>query len=112
MKLPKLKNKVPVIILIIAIFMIFSVTGLPSLLKMDPISNNLFYQIFFSLVELISIISGIGLIAMKKWAVKLYTGNVLISLIFSFSIGMWNPVSLLISMTILVIIMSFYGKMK
>ena len=111
MNLSKFKPKSPILITIIAVLMLFGLTALPALLKTNPINTKLIYQVIYSIVMFISAISAVGLLMTKRWSVLLYSFNTLFSLTFSFIIGAWNPVSLLISATVLTIIASFYSQM-
>ena len=91
------KSRRPIAITIICIIgLIGAVIALPMIFSQPSKDLGSFYQFYLGFSTCVGIVSMVGLWKMKKWAVWLYSGFVIINQVILLYLGTWNFFALLI----------------
>ncbi|MBS1538382.1 MAG: hypothetical protein JST20_11620 [Bacteroidetes bacterium] len=101
----------PIAITIICVIgFIGAVLALPMIFSQPSKDLGSFYQVYLGFSTCVGIVSMIGLWKMKRWAVMLYSGFVLLNQVILISMNTWNFMAILIP-GIFIGISLFYVKM-
>ncbi len=107
------KAKRPIAITIICVLgLIGAVVSVPLIFSSVARSIGAWYPPYLALCSVIGLACMVGLWMMKKWAVFLYTGLLVINQVVLLAMGVWNPLALVVPLIVVVVAFMNLSKMS
>ena len=110
---PESRTHRPVIVTILCILgLVAAAANLPTIFSDAARSVGHWFPPFLTLSVIVTVVCMIGLWKMRRWAVLVYTGFALLSLVLGLTVGSWNLTAQLVRVAVIVIMFSQFGKMR
>jgi hypothetical protein len=113
MAMPAEKAKRPIAITIICVIGFIGAAISISVIFSSVASGiGAWYPPYLALASIVGLVCMIGLWMMKKWAVFVYTGLLVVNQVVMLAMGVWNPLALVIPLIVVVIAFMNLSKMS
>ncbi|WP_017730756.1 hypothetical protein [Nafulsella turpanensis] len=112
-KLPKNVERPLPITIICILGLIGAVVSLPGILSGSPQIKELgeWFHYHLAISTIFGFCCFLGLWSMKRWALYLYSGILLINQIILLIVGLWNPSSLILPLLVVIFGVAYFHKM-
>ena len=110
---PAEKAKRPIAITIICVVgFIGAVISVPLIFSSVAQSIGAWYPPYLAFCSVVGLACMVGLWMMKRWAVFLYTGLLVVNQVVLLAMGVWNPLALVLPLIVVVVAFMNLSKMS